>query len=98
MMALKVDRNIRSQVKEYLTKHQRVNSFMRVNNGFTFVIDAIFRDIKESEDFIEELEERFETSKKMVLYVVEELKREAFLSDPGTAGLMKVREMDKLRK
>lgn len=88
MISLKVDSNIRSQVGEYLAKHWNVNTVLRVNNGFTFIIDAVFRDMREAEEWIEDLGNRFRLRKKTVSYVMEELKREGFLRDPTTADIV----------
>ena len=87
LIAVKVDRDIRSELEEYLCKNWNVNTVQRVNNGFSFIIDGVFRDMRESEDFIEDIEAKFKVRKKMVFYVIGEVKREAFLSNPATAKL-----------
>ena len=45
------------------------------------MIEAIFRNIKEMEEFLEKLEERFNIEQKEYFYVIDELKREAFLEE-----------------
>ena len=87
-VAIKVDRDVRSQVEEYLCKHWNVNTIQRVNNGFSFIIDTIFKDLKEFGDFIEEMEAKFTVRNKQVFYVIEEVKREAFRSEPDTAKIL----------
>ena len=83
LIAIKVDRDARADVEEFL-KHPRVNNLLRVSNGYTFMIDIIM-DMRGIEDFLEDLETRFRIRKKMVFYVISEVRREAFLCDPETA-------------
>jgi len=81
MIAVKVDRDIRESFSEYLVGSRNVNSILRVNNGFTFMVDGIFKDMNGAEDFIEDMEERFDIKKKMVFYVIDEVERERFFTE-----------------
>lgn len=83
MVAIKVDKDIRTHVEEFLVKHLQVNTVSRINNGFTFMFDAMFLDMQEAEEFVEELEQKFKIGKKMLFYVIGEVTRETFLSDPA---------------
>jgi DNA-binding Lrp family transcriptional regulator len=85
---LKVDRGLRDEVKDYLTKEFNVNSVYKINSGFDFMVEGIFRHIKDMEDFIEKLEERFEIRDKQVYYVIEDIQREAFMADPQTVDFI----------
>ena len=81
-LAIKVNKGMREKAEEYLTGHSQVNSVYRINNGFTLMIDGVFRDnMREAEDFIEELESRFRIRKREVFFILGEVKREAVLSD-----------------
>jgi len=51
------------------------------------MIETIFKHIKELEDFIESLEEKFNIKEKQVYYLIEDIKRENFISDPETVEL-----------
>ncbi len=82
LIAVKVEREIRESFSEYLVGSKNVNSILRVNNGFTFMVDGIFESMDGAEDFIEDLEERFDIKKKMVFYVMDEIVRERFFSEP----------------
>ena len=79
---LKVKKEDRAAVREFLIKHKSVNSAFKINNGYDFSIEAIFRNIKEVEEFIELLDEKFRIKSKQVFYVIDELKKEEFLSNP----------------
>ena len=79
---VKADRNYRIDVKDYLSKHKNVNSVYRVSNGFDYMFEAIFTNIVELEDFLENVDQKFKLDKKEVYYVIEDIKKEAFLSNP----------------
>lgn len=85
---LKVDRNKRDEVKDYLIKHQNINSVCKINNG-DFMIDVIFKHIKDMEDFIENLEQRFDIRDRHVYYVIEDIKRESFMNDPAVLEIIR---------
>ncbi len=78
---LKVNKEDKEALKQYLTKNQNINSLYRINNGFDFMIEGVFRNIKEMEEFLEKIEERFNIEQKEYFYVIDELKRESFMTD-----------------
>ena len=78
-LTLKVDKSKRDALKSFLIKHSRVNSLYRINNGFDFMLEALFYDVKELEWFLGELD-NFKGIKYRVAYVIEELQREAFMT------------------
>lgn len=77
---LKVDKQDRDALKEYLVKHSSVNSVYRISNGYEIMIEGIFKEIREVEDFIEIIEEKFKIQNKKSYFVVEDLKKEGFMS------------------
>ncbi len=85
---LKVDRNKRDEVRDYLMKHQNINSVCKINNG-DFMIDVIFKHIKGMEDFIENMEHRFDIKDRQVYYVIDDIKRESFMNDPAVLEIIK---------
>lgn len=83
---LKVKKEDRDSIRDFLMKHSCVNSAFKINNGYDFLIEAVFKNIKEVEDFIELLEEKFKIKAKQVFYVIDDLKKEAFLSNPAVVS------------
>ena len=79
---IQVPRSQREEVQEFLSRSVCVNTLMKINNDFDFFFEAICKQIRDVEDFIETLEEKFSIKKKKVYYVIDEIKREGFLSDP----------------
>ena len=87
-IVLKVDREKRELLKEFLVKNNNVNSLYKINNGFDFMIEGVFKNLKELEDFFEALEIKFKVKTKQVYYIIDDIKRESFLSDPDALKLM----------
>ncbi len=94
VIAFKVDRDIRRDVEEYLVGSRNVNSILRINNGFTFMVDGIFKDMTMAVDFLEDVEERFDIKKKMVFYVIDEIERERFFSESDMIDVVLNGEVD----
>ena len=77
-----VDRKAREDLKKFLKSEQRVNTVYRINNGFDFIVEGIFKNVKELQEFIETIEEKFNITKREVFYIIDDIKREDFLSNP----------------
>ena len=78
---LKVNREDRELIKDYLANNNNINTVYKTNNGFDFMIEVIFKHIKDLEDFMEILEEKFFIKSKQVFYIIDEVKREGFMTD-----------------
>lgn len=85
---LKVERGIREELKNYLLKDFNVNTVYKINSGYDFMVEGVFKHIKDMEDFLEKLEERFEIKDKVVHYIIEDIKREEFMADPQTVEMV----------
>ena len=81
-IAIKVPRELRLSLEDYLQKHTSVNSLYKINNGYDFMAEGIFRRLKEFQEFIEVLEDKFPGMEKQMYYIVDDMKREEFLSNP----------------
>ena len=66
---------------------RNVNSLFKINNNYDFFVEAIFRDINELEEFKEELEIKFKTRKFVLYHLINEIKKESFLSNPEVIDL-----------
>lgn len=85
---LRVDKPDRDAVKDFLVRHKNVNSVFKINNNFDFMAEMVFREIKELEDLLEALEDKFKIKAKQVFYIIEDIKREEFLAAPELLGLI----------
>ena len=85
---VKSERSQRAELLNYLLKVPNVNSVYKISNGYDYLLEVVFRDIRELEDFFEMLESKFSIKDKQVYFVIDDLKREAFLSEPDTLDLV----------
>jgi len=78
----KVAREDKEALKEYLMKHQSINSVYKINNGYDYMVEGIFRQIKDMEEFIDQIENKFKIEDSKSFFIIEDLKRESFMADP----------------
>lgn len=83
LIFLSTSKEERPNLIEILKTSNNVNSLFKVNNGWDLIAEVIFPSFKEIEDFLEHIEEKVSLSRKEVLYIIEELKREDFFSNPA---------------
>ncbi len=84
-LLLSVESTEKDKFFQQLKNHPNVNSLFRINNGWNVVMECVFKDMPTMEDFVEHLESTFHIKKKQIHYVIDELKRERFLSDANQA-------------
>ena len=82
MVVLKVKKNNREEVAQFVQHNKSVNSAFKINNGCDYILDVLCKDMKELEDFLEYLEEQFKVEKHQVYYILDTLKQEEFMSGP----------------
>ena len=90
---LKSSAKNRKELENYLVGHQNVNSVFRINNNFDFLIEGIFKQVKDVQEVIELLEKNFGDLKKDIFYITEELMKEEFLSSPDLVQTQKTSKM-----
>ncbi|MBI4980617.1 Lrp/AsnC family transcriptional regulator [Candidatus Woesearchaeota archaeon] len=78
-LVLKSNGSKKQELKDFLAQHSSVNSLFRINYGYDYLVECIFRDEKEVTDFLGKLQEDF-SSEVQMLNVIEELKREEFMA------------------
>jgi len=78
-IVIKVKKELRDQLRDFLIDNKAINSLYRINNGFDFLIEVVFKEIKDVEFFVEQLENNFKIEKKEIYYIIEELRKEEFL-------------------
>lgn len=78
---LRTGRESREKLGSYLKAHPVINNLYKINNGYDFLAEGIFTNVKELEDFLEELEAMFQIEEKKTHYIIEDIKREEFMSE-----------------
>lgn len=72
----------KERLREWLARHPNVNSAFKINNGFTFMLDVVFESLDRLDDFTDSMERDFGVTSTQTHYIIDEIKREAFLTDP----------------
>ncbi|MBI2129097.1 Lrp/AsnC family transcriptional regulator [Candidatus Woesearchaeota archaeon] len=80
--AVRAKRDSRKNLQEFLMSQPNINSLYKVDYGFDFLFEAVFKDLADAESFAEKLEENFDVEEIKKFHVIEELKKEEFLSKP----------------
>ena len=80
LMIIRTSYEMRVLLKDYLSTFSNVNNFYIINSGYDFMIETIFRNQKETQDFIDELERNFKISEILQYNIIEEVHREKFLT------------------
>ncbi|MBU1975674.1 MAG: Lrp/AsnC family transcriptional regulator [Nanoarchaeota archaeon] len=78
---LRVKKGEKDNLQNYLLKHFNVNSLYKVNSGYDYMVEGIFKNIKEIEEFLEIIDDKFRIRSKQVYYIIDELAKERFLSE-----------------
>lgn len=68
----------KSRLNDFLLTHPNINSLSTIEGSYDFFAEAVFRNMKDMHDFIEELEERGVDSMQQI-HLIEDIKKEAFL-------------------
>ncbi|MBD3309825.1 winged helix-turn-helix transcriptional regulator [Candidatus Woesearchaeota archaeon] len=87
IITLSVDKNSREEASQYLRKNGAINTVYKINNGYDFMVEGVFRSIKEAEDLLENMDSRFRIKKRQVYYIIDDIKKEEFMSDPALVDL-----------
>ncbi len=80
VMVLKTKYDKRVLLKDYLESHNNVNNLYITNSGYDFMIETVFRNQKETQDFVDEIERHFELQEVKAYNIIEDVHREKFLS------------------
>ncbi|MBI4739257.1 Lrp/AsnC family transcriptional regulator [Candidatus Woesearchaeota archaeon] len=81
-IVLKVGKEDRERLREFLLCHHAVNTLYRINNGFDFSTECVFRNMKYAEDFIDQLQDKFKIKEARTYHIIDEICKEVFLSEP----------------
>lgn len=87
LMLFKVDKASKQSFQEFIMRHHRVNNVFRVNNDYDFVVEAVFKDMADYQDFIDRTDS-FDVHERKDFFIVREITRESFLSRPEHIELL----------
>ncbi len=86
---LKINKEQREDINNFLIKNPNINNVFKVNNGYDYLIEVIFKNISDLEDFLEIIDEKFIINDKKVLYIINEIKREGFMTNQDLLNIIK---------
>lgn len=67
----------RQSLHDFLIEHPNVNSLYRISQNFDFLIETVFPNMLEFENFLEALQDKI--SNKKIFHIIEDLKIEEFM-------------------
>jgi DNA-binding Lrp family transcriptional regulator len=82
-MLVKLGNKDKEECAETLAKLFNINNLYKVNNGYDYLFEALFRNLREVQQFNDALEKKFVIKKQQVHFIIDELKHESFMSDPA---------------
>ena len=78
-LLLRCEDGMKDEVRDRLEKNDKINTLVRINNGYDYLCEAIFRDMDSYDTFMTELRTApiadYET-----YFMMEDVKKEAFLT------------------
>lgn len=80
---IKVNRERRKDILDHFMSNQNINSVCKINNGYDFMFEAVYKNLREFEDYMDFLEEKFKVKNKEVYFIIDEPKKEGFMNDPN---------------
>ena len=86
-LLIKTRQESKEPIKSYLEGHHQVNTVYRINNGFDYLAEVLFKNMKDLQLFLDALDEKGITQRKEY-YILEELRREAFLTSQAHLDLL----------
>jgi Lrp/AsnC family leucine-responsive transcriptional regulator len=85
---ISVKKEKKAETANFLLMHQNVNNLLKINNGYDFMIEVVFKSITELETFKEKIDEKFGIKTSETYFIIEDIKREAFMADPSIIDLV----------
>lgn len=87
LMAFKSSIQTKAELHEFLKNHHRVNSLYKVSSTMDYLVEVLFKDLRELQEFTDTLES-FGVVNRQDYYIVEDIKREEFLSNKEAVDLI----------
>jgi DNA-binding Lrp family transcriptional regulator len=80
-ISIKVKKSSKDELQKFLLQHPNVNSLSKIGFESDFLAEVIFKDSGEVENFVENIDRNYQINKIQIFNVVDELKKESFLTD-----------------
>ncbi|MBW3020067.1 hypothetical protein KY334_02115 [Candidatus Woesearchaeota archaeon] len=80
----------RDKLRSFLLKNPNTNSVWKINNGFDYMVEMIFKNICELEFFVEDLEKVHKIVERNIYYIIDDIAREIFMSNPQSLEMFDI--------
>ncbi len=81
-ISIKVNRDSRIDLQEFLVSHTNVNSLYKTNYKSDFLADVVFKNTEELSNFVDNLETNFDTISIQVFSIISEIRKEELFTRP----------------
>jgi DNA-binding Lrp family transcriptional regulator len=89
-LIIKANKSRKDELREYLSNHRNLNNLIKINNGFDYLAEFIYRSIYEFEEMVQALEQEFRTQKIDSYYEIEPIKKEVFVPENAPDSLLDI--------
>ncbi len=86
---IKADKTLKDPLRTFLDNQFFINNFWKINNGYDFMFEAVFRDMNDVELFKDLIEARFKIKNLHMFYIIQSIKTEKFMTDKSHIELLK---------
>ena len=86
---IKIDKGENINFRNYLLRCNNLNTLIKINNKYDYLIEVVFKNMGELEEFKDNLEKEFKIKKLEIYHIIEEIEKEAFLSSPDDINIIK---------
>jgi len=76
---VKIVKSQKTEFQQFVLRQTCLNSLYKINNGYDFIVEAVFEDMRELEKFKEELETKFSIKEIGSYNVLDDICQETFL-------------------
>lgn len=77
MYAFKIEEKYKKNINHFLNNNKNVNNVFRLNGGYNYLVEALFKDMKEANQFVEIIKES--NPRRLIEHqIIEEIQKEEF--------------------
>ena len=86
-MIIKANKSKKQELRKFLSEHRNLNTMIKINNGYDYLVEFIYRSIYELEELLQTIEQEFKVQKIETFYEIEEIRKEVFLPKYDSTGV-----------
>jgi DNA-binding Lrp family transcriptional regulator len=83
----------KQEFERFVSEHLHINTVYRISNGYDYLVEGVFKNMKDFMAFLQTIE-RYGVKERKEFYILEDLKREAFLTTDTHVHLLAANARD----